>query len=81
MTLVAVPNDPGLKVWIERVDPDHWIVLDHWDSEAHCYEYHDLDRPENHDEITAHVLEACFRTAGSTIVGDPSLRPDARYFR
>ena len=64
MALLAVPHE--LQFWMERIDPRIRIALDHWDTEAEQYSFHDLSRPDHHGEISPNVLEACYRPVGAS---------------
>lgn len=75
MPLIPIPDAAGQKIWVERLAPHTWIVLDQWDSTAKEYLYHELEEPHVQGRISAGVLEARYRAAG---VPDSSLDQPAR---
>ena len=64
MPLFPVPSESGRKLWVDRANPEIWIVLDRWDSERQQYEFHDRDHPDNRGDISPGVLDACYLPLG-----------------
>jgi len=68
MPLIPVPEAAGPRVWVERLAPHTWIVLDHWDSDTRQYVYHELDEPDATGRIGPSALETRYDPAGVRVV-------------